>query len=78
MAGGFPALSGNELIKILVKEFGCEEGDKRTHGMALIRRTNDRVCVTVVPMKDDSLPSGTLSAILRQIGITKEQIKERL
>jgi hypothetical protein len=30
MAGGFPALSGNEPIKILAKEFYCTEAERRT------------------------------------------------
>ncbi len=53
MAGGFPALSGNELIKVLIKEFGCEARGKRTHGLGLIRRMGNDVRVAVVPTKEE-------------------------
>jgi hypothetical protein len=75
VAGGFLALSGNE---VLTKEFGCEARGKRTHGLGLIRRMGNDVRVAVVPTKDDSLPKGTLSAILRELGIRKEELKKHL
>lgn len=78
MAGGFPALTGNELIKALTKKCGCKEGGKRTHGMAVTRNSNGRTYVTVIPTKDDSLPNGTLGAILRQLNLTRDEIKKLL
>ena len=78
MAGGFPAISGNELIKVLTKKCVCKEAGKRTHGVAITRNDGDRTRIAIVPTKDDSLPKGTLGAILREIGISKDDLKEFL
>jgi hypothetical protein len=78
VAGGFPAISGNELIGVLTKSFDCEEAGRTKHGMAIVRKTENRQFFAVVPTKNDSLPKGTLGAILRELGLKKEDIKERL
>ena len=80
MAGGFPAISGNDLIKVLTRnpQLECVQDGKRKHGVAIVRRTGGRFFTTVVPSKNDSLPNGTLGAILRQLGLTKEEIQQFL
>jgi predicted RNA binding protein YcfA (HicA-like mRNA interferase family) len=63
MAAGLPAISGNDLIKLL-KHDGWIEAGRRTHGLALVKKFPDRTRVTIVPTKNDPLPRGTLFAIL--------------
>lgn len=63
MGGSLPAISGNELIKVLVSD-GWVEGKHSTHGAKLTKRIGNQTLVTIVPTKNDSLPIGTLMAIL--------------
>lgn len=58
-----PAITGNELIKLLAKD-GWQEGRKANHGRSMTKKSSDRVLVTIIPMSNESLPTGTLSAIL--------------
>jgi len=80
MAGGFPALSGNELIKILIKskELGCCLGERARHGQMIIRETGGCRYFAPIPTKDDSLPKGTLAAILRELKLSKEELQPYL
>jgi predicted RNA binding protein YcfA (HicA-like mRNA interferase family) len=64
MSGGLPALTGNELIKLLKKD-GWEEDGKRTHGLALKKPfPNGLIRSTVVKMSNDTIPNSTLGLIL--------------
>jgi len=67
--GKLPALSGAELISLLKKE-----------GFQVIRQKGSHVslqkgaCRTVVPLHDD-LAKGTLLGILKQCGMTRENLE---
>ncbi|OGU28771.1 MAG: hypothetical protein A2057_16115 [Ignavibacteria bacterium GWA2_35_9] len=58
-----PAISGKQLIKLLVFD-GWIIKKKATHGLSLYKKINNRHIVTTIPDKKDSLPDGTLYAIL--------------
>lgn len=68
--GKLPVLSGNELISILKKS-----------GFNIIRQKGSHVSLskleyrTVVPMHDE-LAKGTLIAILKQTGLSKEDLEK--
>jgi predicted RNA binding protein YcfA (HicA-like mRNA interferase family) len=74
-----PAISGNDLIKLLVKHGWTIHG-KRTHGAALKKIVDGKTLVTIIPTKNDSLPKGTLSAILgiQQTNIGTDGLLEML
>jgi predicted RNA binding protein YcfA (HicA-like mRNA interferase family) len=71
-----PAISGHRLIKVLKKSGFRQIRQKGSH-VSLEKVTEEKVYRTVVPLHR-SLAKGTLSDILRQCGITKEQLKELL
>lgn len=77
MSGGLPAITGNQVIKLLKKD-GWAEGKRGKHGLTLTKKFGDRTRVTTVPTKDDSLPIGTLSHILgtQQTQIGKDGLKD--
>ena len=52
-------------IDILRKD-DWEFSRKANHGRALTKKVNDRTLVTIVPETRDSLPDGTLNAILSE------------
>lgn len=58
-----PAITGPQLIKLLLKDGWTEHG-RRTHGIALKKMVDDRVIVTIVSTKNESLPQKTLGLIL--------------
>ncbi len=58
-----PAISGKQLIKLLVKDDWIIEG-RRTHGVALSKHFDDRTRVTIIPDTYAPLDDGTLGAIL--------------
>jgi predicted RNA binding protein YcfA (HicA-like mRNA interferase family) len=70
--GKLPALSGAELVSLLKKE-----------GFQVVRQRGSHVSLqkgayrTVVPLHDD-LAKGTLLGILKQCGITREELIARL
>ncbi len=69
-----PAITGNQLIRLLVRD-GWVPGRRTRHGIALSKRFPDgRTRVTVVPDKRSSLPDGTLADILgpKQTSIGRE------
>ena len=74
-----PALTGPELIDILISD-GWQKGRKARHGLTLTKKFPDKTRVTFVPTKKDSLPPGTLSAILGplQTGIGKKGLRQLL
>lgn len=63
MPANLPAITGNQLIKLL-KADGWEEKRRARHGVALSKTVGGRTRVTVVPDTRASLPPGTLSHIL--------------
>jgi predicted RNA binding protein YcfA (HicA-like mRNA interferase family) len=64
MSQKLPAISGNELIKLLLKD-NWEISHKATHGISMKKRFPDgRYRVTIIPTSNESLPKGTLAAIL--------------
>ncbi|WP_058439162.1 type II toxin-antitoxin system HicA family toxin [Dehalogenimonas alkenigignens] len=58
-----PAISGNKLIALLQKD-GWSIKKHCDHGVSLFKNIGGINLVTVVPTKNDSLPEGTLQAIL--------------
>lgn len=63
MPGSLPAVTGNQLIKLLSKD-AWQKGRKASHGRTLWKEVDGRKRITYIPEKNDSLPAGTLSAIL--------------
>ena len=70
--GKLPALSGADLVSLLKKE-----------GFQVVRQKGSHVslrkgaCRTVIPLHDD-LAKGTLLGILKQCGLTREELMARL
>ncbi len=69
-----PAVSGDELIKAL-KKIGFKV--LRIRGSHAILKDHGSSRLVVVPLHDE-VAKGTLKAILRQVGITVEQLIELL
>lgn len=69
-----PQLSGPDLVRALQK-VGFTV--RRQHGSHIIMRRDDPFAQTVVP-NHRQIDRGTLRAILRQIGITADQLIELL
>ncbi len=68
-----PAISGNKLIKLLIKDNWVLKR-KANHGASLYKVFKDgKKRVTIIPTKNDSLPTRTLFAILndKQTGLGK-------
>lgn len=74
-----PAITGRQMIKLLEKD-GWVAGRKATHGRCLTKLVGDKTLVTFIPDKNDSLPEGTLKAILgdKQTRIGKEGLLDLL
>jgi predicted RNA binding protein YcfA (HicA-like mRNA interferase family) len=68
-----PTLTPQELIKILERKGFVLDRVKGSHHIYIQVNTNRR---TVVPLHNKDLPKGTLLEILRQAGITKEELDE--
>jgi len=68
-----PALSGKQLLKILKKDGWVEDG-KRTHGIAVRKSIDGEMRFAIIPTCSDSLPPGTLAAILsdKQTGLGRD------
>ena len=71
-----PSVSGERLVRALKRAGFLELRQKGSH-VSLEKRTADRVFKTVVPMHNE-LAKGTLSAILKQSGLTLEEFLEIL
>lgn len=69
-----PALSGNQLNRLLIKNGGWIEHGHRRHGVAKKKRVGNKTRVTIIPKTNDPLTPGTLSAILgpKQTGIGRK------
>lgn len=75
MPTSLPAMSGEQLIRLLEADGWERRHKSSTHGVVLTKRSDDgHTRRTVVPPKSRPLASGTLSAILseRQSGIGRD------
>ena len=70
-----PVLSGKELIKILGK--AGFETDHVTGSHAILRKNVPPFTRVTVPLHKE-LAKGTLNAILKQTGITREELEKLL
>jgi len=70
-----PKLSGEKVIKILVKKFGFKVSRQRGSHVVLVKYENNKKVVTVVPLHKE-LKVGTLLGVLKLAGISKEEFIE--
>jgi len=79
MAGGLPALSGTELIKLYEAD-GWEPGRRSRHGQTLRKDVGRRTRTVVIPTKPGSLTTRTLHGILgpKQSGIGRKGLERML
>jgi hypothetical protein len=72
MADELPALTGDQLIRLLVLDGWKEEGRSR-HGVALSKLVNGQYRVAVVPTKSGSMHTNTLHRLLsvKQTGLRR-------
>jgi len=75
-----PAISGKQLINLLIKKDGWVAGRSTRHGVALTKTIGERTKVAIIPDTRASLPEGTLHDILgtKQTGIRKRGLLELL
>ncbi|MGH9780149.1 MAG: type II toxin-antitoxin system HicA family toxin [Candidatus Acidiferrales bacterium] len=71
-----PVVSGERLVRALKRGGFIELRQKGSH-VAMERRTPEKVFRTIVPMHR-TLAKGTLSDILKQAGLTGDQLRELL
>ncbi len=71
-----PSISGERLVRALKRAGFIQMRQKGSH-VSLEKRAADKVYKTVVPMHS-TLAKGTLSDILKQAGLTLEQLLELL
>ena len=76
MSRHLPAVSGRQLLRALQRAGFVVLRQKGSH-VSLEKRTRDGYWRTIVPMHRE-IRSGTLSDILNQSGITKDQLRELL
>jgi len=69
----FPALTSQQVIKILEKKGFLLDRSKGSHRIYFHPETRRRV---VVPFHRKDLPQGTLREILRQAGIGREELQD--
>ncbi len=72
-----PRLSGDEVIKILVKKFGFEVSRQKGSHVTLVKHESGRKIVTVIPLHPELKP-GTLLGILKLAEISKDEFLEAL
>jgi predicted RNA binding protein YcfA (HicA-like mRNA interferase family) len=72
-----PKLSGTEIIKILVRDFGFEVARQRGSHVILRKFSEGKKIVTVVPLHKEVKP-GTLLGILELAKISKEEFLKRV
>jgi predicted RNA binding protein YcfA (HicA-like mRNA interferase family) len=70
-----PALTAEELARILLRKGFVLDRSKGSHRIYLHPETKRRA---VVPFHKGVLPKGTFHEILRQAGITKEELTDLL
>ena len=71
-----PSISGRDLVRAL-KRAGFEEVRQRGSHVALRKRTPARTYKVIVPLHS-SLARGTLFDILKQAGLTPEELRSLL
>ncbi len=76
MSRHLPAISGRQLLRALQRAGFVVLRQKGSH-VSLEKRTADGYWRTIVPMHREIRP-GTLSDVLNQSGITKDQLRELL
>ncbi len=69
-------VSGLKIIKALGKAGFQVVGRKGSH-VRLKKKTSDGVCITIIPMHPE-IKTGTLKSILRQTGLTTEELAKLL
>ncbi len=72
-----PKLSGIEIVKILVKNFGFEVNRQKGSHAVLRKYSSGKKITTIVPMHRE-VKIGTLFGILDLAGINKEEFLEGL
>ena len=79
MSVTLPEINGNQLIKLLKKD-GWIEAGRRNHGIAFRKYFPDekRTRITIISTHNDTLPKGTLSAILgpKQTNLGKDGLQK--
>jgi predicted RNA binding protein YcfA (HicA-like mRNA interferase family) len=68
-----PVLSGREIVKILEKQGFEIVGRKGSH-VRLKKKSSGDVRIVLVPLHNE-VKKGTLKSILRQAGLTQEELK---
>ena len=81
MSKSLPAITGPQLTKLLTLDgwqISKRRKKKARHGTPLYKHFSDRKRVTVVPLRNDSLPMGTLSDILgpKQTGLGRKGLQK--
>lgn len=69
----FPALTSRQVIKVLEARGFVLDRSKGSHRIYFHPETRKRV---VVPFHRKDLPQGTLREILRQAGISREELQD--
>ncbi len=72
-----PVISGQELIKILVNDFGCKSEYGKGDHIKIFRNLNEKILRTVVPLHRE-LKKGTLLNILKELEIKREELQNYL
>ncbi|WP_290598011.1 MULTISPECIES: type II toxin-antitoxin system HicA family toxin [unclassified Archaeoglobus] len=72
-----PKLSGNDVVKILVKKFGFEVSRQKGSHVTLAKYESGRKIVTVVPLHKELKP-GTILGILKLAEISKEEFMDAI
>jgi predicted RNA binding protein YcfA (HicA-like mRNA interferase family) len=72
----FRNISGQDVIKILVKEFGFEIARQSGSHVILRKYVDGKKITTVVPLHDDIKP-GTLLGILSLARISKDEFLDK-
>jgi len=72
-----PKLSGEEVIKILVKKFGLKVSRQKGSHVTLVKHEARKKIVTVVPLHSELKP-GTLLGILKLAEISKDDFLKAL
>ncbi len=70
-----PSLTPDKIIKVLEKKGFILSRTKGSHHIYYHRKTKRRV---IVPLHKKDLPKGTLIEILKQAGISKEELIDLL
>lgn len=73
----FHNISGRDVIKILVKEFGFETTRQSGSHVILRKYKDGKKITTVVPLHDEIKP-GTLLGILSLGGINKDEFLDKI